>query len=74
MRAAQRRYGGIDVPATLVGMLAALAMLVLLGGLVSAAIGVIGYQTSGVIGYQTSLDNDHARSPRLALPAALRRC
>lgn len=41
---ARRRFGGIDVPATLVGMLTALALLVLLGGLVGAAIGAIGYQ------------------------------
>jgi hypothetical protein len=44
IRAARDRFGGIDVPATLVGMLTALAMLVLLGGLIGAAIGVIGYQ------------------------------
>lgn len=43
--ATRDRFGGIDVPASLVGMLTALAMLVLLGGLVGAAIGVIGYQT-----------------------------
>lgn len=38
-------FGGVDLPASLVGMLTALAMLVLLGGLVGAAIGAIGYQT-----------------------------
>jgi hypothetical protein len=43
--AARERFGGIDIPATLVGMLTALALLVLLGGLIGAAIGVIGYQT-----------------------------
>ena len=43
--AARDRFGGIDVPASLVGMLTALAMVVLLGGLVGAAIGAIGYQT-----------------------------
>lgn len=43
--AAHDRFGGIDVPASLVGMLTALAALVLLGGLVGAAIGAIGYQT-----------------------------
>jgi hypothetical protein len=43
--AARDRFGGIDLPASLVGMLTALAMLVLLGGLVGAAIGVVGYQT-----------------------------
>ena len=43
--AARERFGGVDLPASLVGMLTALAMVVLLGGLVGAAIGVIGYQT-----------------------------
>ena len=43
--AARERYGGLDIPATLVGMLTALAMLMLLGGLIGAAIGAIGYQT-----------------------------
>jgi hypothetical protein len=41
---ARRRFGGIDVRATLVGMLTALAFLVLFAGLVGAAIGAIGYQ------------------------------
>jgi hypothetical protein len=43
--AARDRFGGIDIPASLVGMLTALAMLLLLGGLVGAAIGAVGYQT-----------------------------
>lgn len=43
--AAHDRFGGIDIPASLVGMLTALAVLVLLGGLVGAAFGAIGYQT-----------------------------
>lgn len=38
-------FGGLDLPASFVGMLTALAMLVLLGGIVGAAIGVVGYQT-----------------------------
>jgi hypothetical protein len=38
-------FGGVDLPASLVGMLTALAMLVLLGGIIGAAIGAIGYQT-----------------------------
>lgn len=42
---ARNRFGGIDIPATLGGMLTALAVLVLLGGLIGAAIGAIGYQT-----------------------------
>ena len=45
VRRARERFGGIDIPATLVGMLTALALLVLLGGLIGAAIGAIGYQT-----------------------------
>jgi hypothetical protein len=45
VKEARRRFGGLDVPATLVGMLTALATLVLLGGLIGAAIGAIGYQT-----------------------------
>src|SRR3954466_13013697 len=43
--AAPSRFGGMDIPATLVGMLAALALLTLLGGIVGAAVGAIGYQT-----------------------------
>jgi ABC-type transport system involved in cytochrome c biogenesis permease subunit len=43
--AARDRFGGIDLPASLVGMLTAIAMLILLGGLVGAAIGAIDYQT-----------------------------
>ena len=42
------------MPATLVGMLAALALLTLLAGLVSAAVGAIGYQT-GLDGNQAKL-------------------
>ena len=45
VRAARERYGGLDIPATLVGMLTALAVLLLLGGLIGAAVGAIGYQT-----------------------------
>jgi MFS family permease len=43
--AARERFGGIDLPASLVGMLTALAMVVLLGGLAAAAVGEVGYQT-----------------------------
>ncbi len=42
--AARANFGGIDIPATLVGMLTALALLVLLGGLIAAALGAVGYQ------------------------------
>jgi ABC-type transport system involved in cytochrome c biogenesis permease subunit len=38
-------FGGVDFPASVVGMLTALATLVLLGGLIGAAIGAVGYQT-----------------------------
>lgn len=43
--AARERFGGVDFPASLVGMMTALAILILLGGLVGAAVGAIGYQT-----------------------------
>ena len=43
VREARRRYGGVDIPATLAGMLAALGVTVLLGGLLGAA-GSYGYQ------------------------------
>ena len=43
--ATRDRFGGVDFPASLVGMLTGLAMVVLLGGLVGAAVGAIGYQT-----------------------------
>ena len=51
---ARGRFGGVDVPATLVGMLAALAFLVLFGGLVGAAVGAIGYQ-AGLDGNEREL-------------------
>ena len=44
VREARDRFGGIDVPAALVGMLAALALTAVLAGLVGAAIGAVGYQ------------------------------
>jgi hypothetical protein len=43
--AARDRFGGLDWPATLVGTLTALAVLILLAGLIGAAIGLVGYQT-----------------------------
>jgi MFS family permease len=42
---AHRRFGGLDLPASLVGMLTALALTILLAGLIGAALGAIGYQT-----------------------------
>jgi MFS family permease len=43
--AARERFGGIDIPASLVGMLTALSTTLILAGLVGAAFGVVGYQT-----------------------------
>jgi hypothetical protein len=54
VREARRGFGGFDLPATLVGMLTALALLILLAGLVGAAIGAIGYQM-GVEGREQQL-------------------
>ena len=54
VRAARERFGGLDIPATLVGMLTALALLVLLAGLIGAAIGTVGYQV-GLEGNQQDL-------------------
>jgi hypothetical protein len=51
---ARRRFGGIDVAASLVGMLTALAFLVLFGGLVGAAVGAVAYQT-GLSGREEEL-------------------
>jgi hypothetical protein len=42
---ARERFGGIDIPASLVGMLTALSTVIILAGLVGAAFGVVGYQT-----------------------------
>src|SRR5215210_5937584 len=52
--AARERFGGLDLPASLAGMLVALATLVLLAGLASAAIGTIAFQT-GVEGNEQEL-------------------
>jgi MFS family permease len=43
--AARERFGGLDIPASFAGMLVALASLLLLAGLASAAIGAIAFQT-----------------------------
>ncbi len=45
---AHRRFGGLDVPATLAGMVAALGTLVVLSGIAAGA---------GTIGYQSGLDD-----------------
>lgn len=42
---ARERFGGIDIPASLVGMLTALSTTLILAGLVGAAVGAVGYQT-----------------------------
>ena len=52
--AARERFGGRDLPASLAGMLVALAALLLLAGLASAAIGAIAFQT-GVEGNEDEL-------------------
>ncbi|HZB36140.1 MAG TPA: TIGR04086 family membrane protein [Gaiellaceae bacterium] len=43
--AARERFGGVDIPASLVGMLTALSTTLILAGLVGAAVGAVGYQT-----------------------------
>lgn len=52
--AARRRFGGVDVPASLTGMLTALALVVIIGGILAAIIGAIGYQV-GLKGTARSL-------------------
>jgi hypothetical protein len=42
---AHERFGGIDVPASLVGMLTALSTALILAGVLGAAFGVVDYQT-----------------------------
>jgi hypothetical protein len=42
---ARERFGGVDIPASLVGMLTALSSTLILAGLVGAAVGAVGYQT-----------------------------
>jgi hypothetical protein len=49
---AHDRFGGFDVPAQLTGMLVAIGLVVLLGGIAGAVIGSIAYQT----GLQGNLD------------------
>jgi len=44
VREARERFGGLDVPATLVGMLTALGLLIVISGITAAAVGAIGYQ------------------------------
>jgi MFS family permease len=43
--AAHERFGGVDIPASLIGMLTALSTTLILAGLVGAAVGAVGYQT-----------------------------
>jgi hypothetical protein len=42
---AHDRFGGIDIPASIVGMLTALSTTIILAGLVGAAFGAVDYQT-----------------------------
>jgi hypothetical protein len=51
---AKARFGGLDWPGTIAGMLTALATVTILGGLITAAIGAIGYQT-GIDGIEEEL-------------------
>jgi hypothetical protein len=43
--AARERFGGIDIPASIIGMLTALSTTLILAGLIGAAVGAVGYQT-----------------------------
>lgn len=43
--AARERFGGIDIPASLVGMLTALSTTLILAGLIGAALGAVDYQS-----------------------------
>jgi hypothetical protein len=43
--AAHERFGGIDIPASLVGMLTALSTTLILAGLIGAALGAVDYQS-----------------------------
>jgi MFS family permease len=43
--AAHERFGGIDIPASLVGMLTALSTTLILAGLIGAAFGAVDYQS-----------------------------
>jgi hypothetical protein len=43
--AAHERFGGVDIPASIIGMLTALSSTLILAGLVGAAFGAVGYQT-----------------------------
>jgi hypothetical protein len=54
IREAKDRFGGLDIPAILSGMLVGLAMLLILAGLASAALGEIAFQT-GVNGNEAEL-------------------
>jgi hypothetical protein len=54
IREARERFGGLDIPAVLCGMLVGLAMLLILSGLASAAFGEIAFQT-GVSGNEVEL-------------------
>ena len=54
VREARERFGGLDVPASLTGMLTALSMVLLLGGILAAAVGTIAYQI-GFRGNQNEL-------------------
>lgn len=52
--AARERFGGLDFPASIAGMLVAIASLLLLAGIASAAVGAIAFQT-GIAGNEEEL-------------------
>ncbi len=52
IEAARERFGGLDFGASLSGMLVAIAMIVILGGLAAAILGTVGYQAGIDIGEQ----------------------
>lgn len=54
LEAARSRFGGFDFPASVAGMMVAVASLLILAGLASAAIGAIAFQT-GVAGNEEEL-------------------
>lgn len=52
IEAARDRFGGLDFGASLSGMLVAIAMIVILGGLAAAILGTVGYQAGIDMGEQ----------------------
>ena len=63
VREAKDRFGGIDVPASLTGMLVAFAMLLILAGLASAAFGAIAFAASGHMAARSAALGHGSRRP-----------